>query len=262
MQRVEPMGNLIVKRCAARQRLRSTAALLTAPNAPARASCRLSEHATLPARGSALAAGYDLAAAHECVIPAHGKGLVKTDLAIIVPEGCYGRIGAQATQRQPCAAATRSALLVPNYIHTPRTSSHLSAPRSGLAWKSFIDTGAGVIDADYRGNVGVLLFNHADTDFNGSSPAPQHARLPTTRTAASLPAATAPAVTAACAWRRIRSRRRRPRRPAHPRAHLHAGCAGGGRAGRHRARSWRFWQHWRPGSAAGGRCARHDELPR
>lgn len=41
------------------------------------------------------------------------------------------------------------------------------APRSGLAWKNFIDTGAGVIDADYRGNVGVLLFNHADTDFNG-----------------------------------------------------------------------------------------------
>lgn len=28
------------------------------------------------------------------------------------------------------------------------------APRSGLAWKKFIDVGAGVIDADYRGNVG------------------------------------------------------------------------------------------------------------
>ena len=42
------------------------------------------------------------------------------------------------------------------------------APRSGLAVKSFIDTGAGVIDADYRGEVKVLLFNHADADFEGT----------------------------------------------------------------------------------------------
>ena len=41
------------------------------------------------------------------------------------------------------------------------------APRSGLAVKSFIDTGAGVIDADYRGQVKVLLFNHSDADFEG-----------------------------------------------------------------------------------------------
>lgn len=39
------------------------------------------------------------------------------------------------------------------------------APRSGLAAKNFIDTGAGVIDADYRGPVKVLLFNHSDADF-------------------------------------------------------------------------------------------------
>lgn len=41
------------------------------------------------------------------------------------------------------------------------------APRSGLASKHFIDTGAGVIDADYRGEVKVLLFNHSDVDFPG-----------------------------------------------------------------------------------------------
>ena len=95
LPRLEPAGSLVVK--------------------------RLSEHAKLPVRGSPLAAGYDLSAAHACVVPARGKALIKTDLAMIVPEGCYGRI----------------------------------APRSGLAWKHFIDTGAGVIDADYRGNVGV-----------------------------------------------------------------------------------------------------------
>ena len=43
-------------------------------------------------------------------MPARGKELVKTDLSIAIPAGTYARI----------------------------------APRSGLAWKNFIDTGAGV----------------------------------------------------------------------------------------------------------------------
>lgn len=41
----------------------------------------------------------------------------------------------------------------------------MAAPRSGLAWKNSIDVGAGVIDADYRGPVGVILYNHSDIDF-------------------------------------------------------------------------------------------------
>lgn len=39
------------------------------------------------------------------------------------------------------------------------------APRSGLAAKHGIDTMAGVIDADYRGQVGVILANLSETDF-------------------------------------------------------------------------------------------------
>lgn len=92
---------------------------------------RLSQNATLPTRATAASAGYDLYSAVEMVVPAKGKAVVPTDLAIAVPEGCYGRV----------------------------------APRSGLAVKHFLDCGAGVIDADYRGNVGVVLFNFSDTDF-------------------------------------------------------------------------------------------------
>ena len=40
------------------------------------------------------------------------------------------------------------------------------APWSGLAWKIFINVGAGVIDEDYHGNVGVVLFNHAKANVN------------------------------------------------------------------------------------------------
>ena len=39
------------------------------------------------------------------------------------------------------------------------------APRSGLALKKFIAVGAGAVDSDYRGDVGVVLFNHGDQDF-------------------------------------------------------------------------------------------------
>jgi dUTP pyrophosphatase len=46
--------------------------------------------------------------------------------------------------------------------------SDLNCCRSGLALKNFIDVGAGVVDFDYRGNVGVVLFNHSDADFQVS----------------------------------------------------------------------------------------------
>ena len=53
---------------------------------------RMSENAFIPKRGSPLSAGYDLCSAYEVVIPARGKGLVKTDLAMNIPVTCYGRI--------------------------------------------------------------------------------------------------------------------------------------------------------------------------
>ena len=69
----------------------------------------------------------------DVVVPARDRAVVPTGLAIAAPHGTYARI----------------------------------APRSGLAVKKFIDTGAGVVDEDYRGEVGVVLFNHSGEDFYG-----------------------------------------------------------------------------------------------
>ena len=48
---------------------------------------KLSDKARAPTRGSAFAAGYDIYAAKETVIPARGKGLVDTDISMAVPAG-------------------------------------------------------------------------------------------------------------------------------------------------------------------------------
>lgn len=93
---------------------------------------KISSKAYAPTKGSPLAAGYDLYSAADVTIEPRGKAIIPTDLKVGVPHGTYGRI----------------------------------APRSGLAAKNFIDVGAGVVDEDYRGPLGVVLFNHADVQFN------------------------------------------------------------------------------------------------
>lgn len=93
---------------------------------------KLNPKAYIPTKGSDHAAGYDLYSIEDLIVPKGEKKLVSTGIAMQIPIGNYGRI----------------------------------APRSGLAAKNFIDIGAGVIDADYRGEVKVLLFNFSkDSDF-------------------------------------------------------------------------------------------------
>ena len=86
---------------------------------------KLYNHAKLPVRSTKGAAGYDLYSAKKCAIPAHGRGVVKTGISLSFPQGLYARI----------------------------------APRSGLSIKKSIDVGAGVIDSDYRGEIGFVLIN-------------------------------------------------------------------------------------------------------
>lgn len=96
---------------------------------------RLSEHAILPTRGSTFAAGMDLYSPISGTIQSQQRLLVPLDISIKLPKGTFGHI----------------------------------LPRSGLALKQGIHIGAGVIDEDYRGNVGVLLFNLGQQPFSFSA---------------------------------------------------------------------------------------------
>lgn len=69
-----------------------TSSTTTTEQAPPLLIKKLSDKARLPTRGSAFAAGYDVYAAKETTIPARGKALVDTDIAISVPAGTCKRL--------------------------------------------------------------------------------------------------------------------------------------------------------------------------
>ena len=89
---------------------------------------RLDPKALLPTRGSPSAAGLDLYSIEAVSLQPKERRLIRTGLAVDIPEAYYGRL----------------------------------APRSGLATQKGIDVLAGVIDADYRGEIGCLLYNAGD----------------------------------------------------------------------------------------------------
>ena len=74
----------------------------------------------------------DLYSVDAIPIEPHRSALVDTGIQVEIPSHCYGRI----------------------------------APKSGLAVKHSTDVGAGVVDADYRGNVKVLLFNFGEAPYH------------------------------------------------------------------------------------------------
>ena len=91
----------------------------------------VAEGGTLPEYASAGAAGADLRASEETVIAAGARAAVATGLRLEIPPGHVGLVW----------------------------------PRSGLAVRHGIDTLAGVVDSDYRGEVRVVLVNHGEEPF-------------------------------------------------------------------------------------------------
>ena len=85
---------------------------------------KLSPNAVLPNWNND-SAGADLTSLETATINVGRRYMFKTGLSLAIPSGYYGRV----------------------------------APRSGLALKKGIDVMAGVIDADYRGELGVILIN-------------------------------------------------------------------------------------------------------
>ena len=85
----------------------------------------------LPEYSSAGAAGADLRAREAVVLSPGARAAVATGLHVEIPAGHVGLVW----------------------------------PRSGLAVRHGIDTLAGVIDSDYRGEVRVVLVNHGEAPF-------------------------------------------------------------------------------------------------
>jgi len=90
----------------------------------------------LPRYATALAAGADLKSAAELTIEPGEWGLVPTGLFLAIPEGIEGQV----------------------------------RPRSGLAFKHGVTVlnAPGTIDADYRGEIKVMLVNHGKKPFTVS----------------------------------------------------------------------------------------------
>ena len=89
----------------------------------------LCDEAVVPKKGSEHAAGWDLSTTMKCQIPSGERRLISTGLAVEIPKGCYGHI----------------------------------ASRSSLASQG-LEVAGGVIDADYRGEVKVILVNHSSVE--------------------------------------------------------------------------------------------------
>jgi len=89
---------------------------------------KLSDKAIIRTKRSQFATGHDLYAPTDGLVPAKGQTTVETGIATGLREGTYGREDA----------------------------------RSGMASKMGIAVGGCVIDADYTGEVKVILGNHGE----------------------------------------------------------------------------------------------------
>jgi len=94
--------------------------------------------------------------------------IIGVDGGGVVPEyATDGAAGADLRAAEPVtlAAGGRAAVATGISIEIPPGHVGLVWPRSGLAVRHGIDTLAGVIDSDYRGEVKVVLVNHGQEPF-------------------------------------------------------------------------------------------------
>lgn len=93
---------------------------------------RLHPAAIIPRRGTRYSVGYDLFATDSLTVQPHSSLLVDTGVSLILPYGYFAKVES----------------------------------RSGLSVRHLLFTAAGVIDADYTGELKVLLVNHSDRIVN------------------------------------------------------------------------------------------------
>ena len=91
---------------------------------------KLSESAVTPTKAHPSDAGFDLVASKTTIIPANGRALIPTDIAMAIPEGYYGMV----------------------------------VGRSGNTIKRGLVGMTGVVDAGYRNGIGIMAFNLTQED--------------------------------------------------------------------------------------------------
>lgn len=86
---------------------------------------KLSEHATLPTKAHETDSGFDLYAAEDVIIQPGETAIVKTDIALVLPEQFEAQV----------------------------------RPRSGVTSKTGLRVQLGTIDNSYRGGIGIIVDN-------------------------------------------------------------------------------------------------------
>lgn len=91
---------------------------------------KLNDKAVMPSKAHATDAGFDLVAINDYVIPANGRCLIDTGIAIDIPIGYFGMV----------------------------------VGRSGNTIKRGLVGQTGIIDSGYRDSIGIMAFNMTDED--------------------------------------------------------------------------------------------------
>jgi dUTP pyrophosphatase len=92
---------------------------------------KIHKDAIIPKKATSEAAGFDFYSPIDEKLDSKERKLIKSGIKTIIPKGYYLQL----------------------------------APRSGLAFKNGIQVLAGVIDSDYRGEIGIILYNSGNEPF-------------------------------------------------------------------------------------------------